>query len=256
VSPPRALVAGGAGSIGSAIAAILVRDGYSVTIADLAADRCAAVCAEVGAARWVSGDLSAEDAAEAAVETARDGDELRVLVCSQGISPKKDGGKRPFWEIAPDEWARVFLANVSGPFLLARAAYSHLTRPNGCVINIGSTLGRSGAGGPEDSGLFPTTPSTAAYAASKAALMNLTASMARELAPEGIRCNGVAPGYIGTGMRDSVASRFDRALLSQIPLGRAGRPEDVAAAVSFLVSDAASYITGEILDVDGGWLPG
>lgn len=252
----RALVAGGAGGLGRAICRRMVEAGYELTIADLDAERAAAVAAEVGAARFVGADLADESAVRQAIEIAANGGHLNALVNSQGISPKKQGKKRPFYEIDLEEWNRVLATNLTGPFLLMRTAVDHLARDGtASIVNIGSIMAKLGASGPDGAVFGPVSPSGAHYTASKAALHNLTVSVARELAPLGVRCNGVSPGYIGTGMGGTTSAGLDAIMRPQIPLGRAADADEVAAAVMFLLSDEARYITGEIIDVDGGWHP-
>jgi 3-oxoacyl-[acyl-carrier protein] reductase len=131
-----------------------------------------------------------------------------------------------------------------------------LLRPhaNASIVNVVSAVAKLGAAGPDGATYGPAHPAGAHYCASKAALANLTVSGARELAEHGIRCNGVAPGYIGSGM-GATDTTVERSLLGQVPLSRSGTTDEVAAVVAFLVSADASYLTGEIIDVDGGWDP-
>jgi NAD(P)-dependent dehydrogenase (short-subunit alcohol dehydrogenase family) len=252
--PKRALVAGGAGGIGRTIVRALAMAGYEVTVADLPSDVSETVASESGAARFVGADVASEDGAERAVAAAAGGDELHALVNSQGISPKKDGRKRPFYEIDVEEWDRVLAVNLRGPFLLSRAAYPILSRDGtASIVNIISIVAKFAAAGPDELASPACTPAGAHYAASKAALANLTASLAREFAPHGIRCNGVSPGVFGRGMGGSVESVAQQRMVDQIPLGRPAHGDEIAAVVAFLLSDTARYITGEIIDVDGGW---
>jgi NAD(P)-dependent dehydrogenase (short-subunit alcohol dehydrogenase family) len=253
----NALVVGGAGGIGRAIVTHLVARGYDVTVADLPGEASEEIASAAGAVRFVGVDVSTEAGARDAVQAAAAGGRLHALVNSQGISPKKDGRKRPFYEIELAEWDRVLAVNLTGPFLLAKAAYDVLARDHqASIVNIVSITGKVAASGPENTPYPPFTPAGAHYAASKAALANLTASLARELAPEGIRCNGISPGLVGTAMGGSIDDATKRKMVSQIPLGEPATPDDIAAVVDFLLSKPARYITGETTDVDGGWTKG
>lgn len=249
----RALVTGGAGHIGAAICERLAVRGYAVTVADLAEPK-----PELSAVldRHLAVDVTSEQGARDVVQAAAGADRLDVLVNCVGVSPKKDGRKRPLGEITLAEWQRVFAVNVTACFLIMREAMP-LLRPhaNASIVNVVSAVAKLGAAGPDGATYGPAHPAGAHYCASKAALANLTVSGARELAEHGIRCNGVAPGYIGTGMGGTTDTTVERRLLGQVPLSRSGTTDEVAAVVAFLVSEDASYLTGEIIDVDGGWDP-
>lgn len=251
----RGLVAGGAGGIGKAIVAGMVKAGYEVTIADIS-PRTEEIAAELGAVRGIVGDVGTIAGAEGAVEAASADGELHALVNTQGISPKKGGEKRPFFEIDLDEWEDVMRTNLTGPFLLMKAAYKRLAGDgSGAIVNIISITAKTGASGPRDATFPPFSPSAAHYAASKAALKNLTMSVSREMAPLAVRCNGVSPGYVGTGMGGTTSPELDAMMRPQIPLGRSATVDDVAEVVLFLLSQKSGYVTGEIIDVDGGWYP-
>lgn len=249
----RALVTGGAGHIGAAITARLAASGHRVTVADLA-EPTPELAGTVD--RHLPVDVASEQGARDAVRAAAGTDGLDVLVNCLGVSPKKDGRKRPLSEITLAEWERVFAVNVTACFLTMREAMPLLRRhANAAVVNVVSAVAKLGAAGPEGSSFGPAHPAGAHYCASKAALANLTVSGARELSGYGIRCNGVAPGYIGSGMGGTTDATVERRLVGQLPLGRSGTADEVAAVVGFLVSPDAAYLTGEIIDVDGGWAP-
>jgi 3-oxoacyl-[acyl-carrier protein] reductase len=253
-----ALVAGGAGGIGRAIARRLHSDGFDVVVADVDEEGVAGVSDEIGATRRFVGDLTNEALAREAVDVARDGGRLATLVCTQGISPKKHGRKPALDDISAEEWDAVLAVNLKVPFLLTKAAHAHLDPDGGGIVMITSVQARLGSSGPdEERGFPPWTPAGAHYSASKAGLSNLVVSLAREFAPVGIRVNGIAPGYIAMGgvggMGGSSPPDLDRVMKGQVPLGRAGMPEEVAGVLSFVVSAEAAYMTGEIVTIGGGW---
>ena len=247
----NALVTGGAGNIGRHLVRRLADMGYAVTVADRVAYQ-PEDGVEVAASLAV--DVSDPVEVRDAVRAASGDDGLHALVNCHGISPKKDGRAIPFSEIDLDEWRHVMEVNLTSCFLLMREATAHLVHhDNASIVNFVSSVAKLGASGPAGSTYGPFHPAGAHYCASKAALKNLTLSAARELAPVGVRCNGVAPGYVGSGMGNSTDLEFERTVVGQLPLGRRGEPSEVAGVVGFLVSEDASYITGEIIDVDGGW---
>jgi 3-oxoacyl-[acyl-carrier protein] reductase len=145
----------------------------------------------------------------------------------------------------PADWDLVLSINLTGAFLLTKALLSKMLKNEwGRIVNIASVVGRAGQAGQVN------------YAASKAGLIGLTRSLAREVASRGITVNAVAPGYIETPMTAVLSEELSQAMLAAIPLGRRGTAKDVAQAVKFLASDAASYITGHVLDVNGGMFMG
>ena len=253
-----AIVTGGAGGIGRAISHRLAAEGYAVVVADRdqeATDLAVAGQPEIDGAehRGFAGDLTSSEANRELAAFAGQIAPIGVLINAVGISPKRNGAKIPFYELSDEEWNHVMAVNASAPFFLIREAYRYMpTDGSASIVNLLSITSKLGTGGPADatSGLF--LPSSVAYGASKAALQNLTASLAHELAHRKIRVNGVAPGFVQTPMMSSVP--IDERLLGQVPMKRFAQPEEIADAVAFLVSNRASYITGTSLDVNGGWV--
>jgi 3-oxoacyl-[acyl-carrier protein] reductase len=249
----QAIVTGGRGGIGRAIVERLVAGGYHVVAADITP--VAEADAAAGDVVHVVTDLTDESAVSAMVRDAC-ADGLHVLVNCAGISPKREGAAPQVPDIDLAEWDRVFSVNVRSCFLTIREAWPHLVdHGNASVVNVVSAVAKLAASGPPGTSYGLTHPAGAHYCASKAALANLTLSVSRGLAARGIRCNGVAPGYINSGMRNATSPEVEQTVIRQLPLGRPGTSLEVANVVDFLVSPAASYLTGEIIDVDGGWCP-
>jgi 3-oxoacyl-[acyl-carrier protein] reductase len=141
-----------------------------------------------------------------------------------------------------EEWQQVLATNLGGAFLCTQAALKPMLKQRGGrIVNVASVVGLTGNAG------------QANYAASKAGLVGFTKSVAREVASRGITVNAVAPGFIETDMTAAMTEKAKEAVTSAIPMGRVGRPEDVAGAVVFLAGDAAAYVTGQVLSVDGGF---
>ncbi|MES2221277.1 MAG: 3-oxoacyl-[acyl-carrier-protein] reductase [Acidobacteriota bacterium] len=238
-----AMVTGGSQGIGRACAVALAKAGAQVALAARNAAKLAEVAAEIeaagGKAMPFEMDLASEDSIKTVTKAvvAQYG-KLEILVNNGGIT--RDN---LMLRMKLADWNAVLQTNLTGAFLLTQAASSSMLKARwGRIINISSVVGETGQAG------------QANYAASKAGLIGLTMSLARELASRNITVNAVAPGYISTPMTDVLNDQQRSAMLTQIPLDRAGTPEDVAAAVVFLASDQASYITGHVLDVNGGML--
>jgi 3-oxoacyl-[acyl-carrier protein] reductase len=237
-----ALVTGGSRGIGRAVAAALAREGADVTFSYTANEAAAqAAAAEIGAAGGkataVRFDVGDAEAGKAAVdELVKAKGALHILVNNAGVSI--DGLLMRYKD---EDLARILRTNVEGPFYLARAASRHMMKAKwGRIVMMGSVVGATGNVG------------QTAYAATKAALEGMAKSLARELASRNITTNVVSPGFIGTDMTGALPDAVKEAMLKGIPLARMGDPEEVAAAVSFLCSEAASYITGHVLHVNGG----
>ena len=228
-----ALVTGGSRGIGRAIAAELARAGASVIVGYRSgAEEAEAAAAEIGG-RAVQADVSNADEARRLVEEAGD---LDVLVNNAGIT--RDG---LLMRMPDEDWDAVLDTNLGGVFHTCRAASrGMLKRRSGSIVNVSSVVGVHG------------NPGQTNYAAAKAGIIGFTKSLARELGNRGVRANVVAPGYVSTRLTEELPDELKELMLQNTPLGRFGSPEDVAGAVRFLSSDEASFITGEVLLVDGG----
>ena len=233
-----AMVTGSTRGIGRAIAAALVRTGAKVAVIGRDQAKSEQAAAELGGgARGFACDVTKQDSVEAAVAAIeKDLGGIDILVNNAGVT--KDN---VFLRLADADFDIVLEANLKGAFRTIRAASRGMMKKRwGRIINVSSVVGLIGNKG------------QANYAASKAGLIGLTKSIARELASRGITVNAIAPGFIETDMTNALTPEQREALAKQIPLERLGKPEDVAAAVLFLASDGAAYITGQVLVVDGG----
>jgi len=228
-----ALVTGGSRGIGRAIALELGRAGAEVVVGyRTGREEAEAVATEIGG-RAVEADVSDAESAKALVEAAGD---LDVLVNNAGLT--RDG---LLVRMSDDDWRTVIDTNLSSVFYTCRAATRPMMRKRaGSIVNISSIVGVHGNWGQTN------------YAASKAGIIGFTKSLARELGSRNVRANVVAPGYVKTQLTDVLPEAATAAMLTNTPLGRLGDPEDVAGAVRFLCSDAAAFVTGDVLLVDGG----
>jgi 3-oxoacyl-[acyl-carrier protein] reductase len=243
-----AIITGGSGSIGSAIALSLAEQGCNVALLDLAAaEGAAASIRSVGRTAHVcSIDLTNTANTQTAIREAVGAlGGLDILVNAAGIVSTGS-----LSSLAENEWDRVIEINLKSVFICCQAAIDPLKlRGSGRIINIGSVLGKNGGNArPWIDPSEQERSGNVAYGVSKAGVHMLTSYLARELAAFNITVNAVAPGPIATAMTADLPD----SLKALIPVGRMGKPEDVAAAVAFLASDSAAFITGEILDVNGG----
>jgi len=238
LSGRTAFVTGSTRGIGLAVARALRAAGAKVAIVGRDAGRAQIVALELGSdAVGVACDVADAAQVEAAIAAAEKAlGPIDILVNNAGLTRDNI-----LLRLSEEDWDAVLDANLKGAFLTTRAVIKGMMkRRAGRIINIGSVVGLTGNKG------------QANYAASKAGLVGLTKSVAKEYASRGILANCIAPGFIETDMTAALPSEARTALLEQIALGRLGRPEDIAAAVLFLASDLAAYITGQVLVVDGG----
>ena len=235
----KALITGALRGIGKTIADLFIAEGAEVwgldykTPEDLS-DR---VAAAKGKLHWIQLDLSQTAAIDGAIESAvKEADGFDILVNNAGIT--KDNLS---FRMSLEEWQKVLDINLSAAFFVARTVARDMIRKRaGSIINMASVVGIHGNGG------------QANYSASKAGLIGVTKSLANEVASRGVRVNALAPGYIESDMTAAVPEEARKKMIDVIPMKRTGKQEDVARAALFFASDDSSYITGQVLPVDGG----
>lgn len=228
----RALVTGGASGIGLASAHRLNTDGLEVFVADVNEVQLAAVEPTVSGIGIL--DVSDPGAVNALVAELSP---IDVLVNSAGVV----GPNLPIWDVPDDGWAHTMAVNLTGTFNTMKAVLPQMReRGWGRIVNIASIAGKEG------------NPNLSAYSASKAGVIGLTKSVAKEVAQDGVIVNSVAPAVIATPMNEDTAQHVLDYMISKIPMGRVGQPEEVAALVSWLASDECSFSTGQAYDISGG----
>ena len=237
-----ALVTGAGRGIGATIARTLAADNTDIAVVDYGEESSAAAAlqaiAEAGAAvRYYRCDVSDFAAAKAVADSvAKDFGKIDILVNNAGVTADK-----LIMRMSEEDWDRVLSINLKGCFNMVKHDTPYMMRKRyGRIVSISSVVGLMGNAG------------QANYAASKAGIIGLTKTVAKEFGSRGITANAVAPGFIKTAMTDALTEEQKQAMYKMIPLGRLGETQDIADAVKFLVSDAAAYITGVVLKVDGG----
>ena len=236
-----ALITGGAQGIGKAIALLFAREGAAVVVADINLEKAQETCREIESvgrgALAVGGNVADAKEAETMVQKAIEHfGRLDILVNNAGVTRDQ-----VLLRMKEEDWDLVMAVNLKGAFQCTKAVLRpFLKQKGGKVVNIASVTGQMGNAG------------QANYAASKAGLIGFTKSIAREYASRNIQGNAVAPGFIDTAMSQAIPQKGREILIQQIPMERLGTPEDVAEAVLFLSSGAADYITGQVINVNGG----
>jgi 3-oxoacyl-[acyl-carrier protein] reductase len=236
------IVTGGSKGIGRGIVETFARQGgrvyyFSRSEAEDPAGLASAAAEGGGWVKWISCDVSDEAQVKAAVDgVLAESKVVDALVNNAGIT--RDG---LVFKMKTEDWDAVIRANLTSVFLVSRAvSWAMVRNRSGSIVNITSVNGIMGAGGQTN------------YAASKAGIIGFTKSLAREVAPRGVRVNAIAPGFIETAMTAAIPEELREKMKAEIPMGRPGTPQDVASAALFLCSDLSTYITGEVLKVAGG----
>lgn len=231
----KAFVTGGSGGIGQGICRALAKEGWYVVVGCHTHYQAGKTLAREIGGEAVLCDVRSEQAVNAVIESIG---EIDLLVNCAGIAW---GGL--FQQMSLPQWDELFSVNIDGMFLTSRvAAKGMIGRQQGCIINISSVLGQAGGS------------CEAAYSATKGAIIAFSRALAKELGPSGIRVNCVCPGCIDTPMLDAFSQAEKEDFVDRTALGRLGRPEDIGAVVAFLASEGASFITGQAITVDGGFL--
>jgi 3-oxoacyl-[acyl-carrier protein] reductase len=235
----KALITGAYRGIGKTIADLFIAEGAEVWGLDYKTpeDLSARVDAAKGKLHWITADLSKTGEVEAFIEGGlKESGGFDIVVNNAGIT--KDNLS---FRMSIEDWQKVLDINLTAAFLIARIVGRDMTRKrSGSIINMASVVGIHGNGG------------QANYAASKAGLIGVTKSLANEYASRGVRVNAIAPGYIESDMTSALPEEVQKKMIDVIPLKRTGKQEDVAEAALFFASDSSSYITGQVLPVDGG----
>jgi len=238
-----ALITGSAQGIGKAMAIAFAQAGADIIVSDVNLELAEQTAAEIkglgSKASALKMNVADPGASEAAVKKAKEeSGKIDILVNNAGITRDT-----LFVRMKKEDWDLVMSINLTGVFNVCKAvAPLMMKQRSGKIINVASIVGEMGNAG------------QANYSASKAGVIGLTKTLARELAPRGITVNAIAPGFIQTAMTDRIPEDIRNKMLEQIPLGKLGQPEDVAAAALFLASGAANYITGQVINVNGGML--
>jgi 3-oxoacyl-[acyl-carrier protein] reductase len=239
LSGQTAIVTGAGTGIGEVIATRLTAAGARVAVTDIDADSAQAVAKKIGRGAFpLTLDVTKPDQIAAALEQViSTAGSLEIVVNNAGIG----GRAAPIWEQSDTDWHRVMDLNINAAFYMCRAVLPHMrTKGYGRIVNIASIAGKEG------------NPNMVAYSASKAAVIGLTKSIAKEVAAEGICINAVAPAVIRTKILDQLTPAQVDYMVQRIPMKRTGKPEEVAAVVHFLASRDCSFVTGQCYDVSGG----
>jgi 2-dehydro-3-deoxy-L-rhamnonate dehydrogenase (NAD+) len=242
-----AIVTGAARGIGAAVASRLARDGFQVAVADLNEAQASQTAARIAGQRSgasdtapfaVQVDVSREESVREMVgQVLERTGRVDVLVNNAGIA----GQSAPCWELPLGEWEQVLGIDLSGVYYGCRAVLPHmLVRGSGRIVNVASIAGKEG------------NPNAVPYSAAKAGVIGLTKAIAKEVATRGIYVNAVTPAVIETPILEQVSEEHVRYMVSRIPMGRTGRPEEVAALIAWLCSDECSFSTGAVFDISGG----